>query len=58
MNIWPPIIVLLLMALSFGISCSKTGEQRPVYNPISDLIGSAIMGVILYWGGFFDPLLR
>jgi hypothetical protein len=58
MTIWPPIIILMLMALSFGINCAKAGQSRPAYSPVADLVGSAITGAILYWGGFFEPLLR
>lgn len=58
MSIWPPIIIILLMAIDFGITTAKAGEPRGNHNPLVTLLGAAITCSLLYWGGFFAPLLR
>jgi hypothetical protein len=57
-SIWPPIILILLMAIDFGVTLAKAGELKGKHNPLITLVGMAITGSLLYWGGFFVPLLR
>lgn len=58
MSIWPPIVMLLFMMLNFAISLAKAGESRGAFNPLLNLLDAAALAAILYWGGFFQPLLR
>lgn len=57
MSIWPPIVLILLMAVDIDITIAKAGEPRGKYHPGYALVGIAITCAILYWGGFFAPLL-
>jgi len=51
-SVWPSLIWLALTILGFGL---QGGDKtlRPTH-----LVSYGIQTVILYWGGFFDPLLR
>lgn len=50
---WPQIIYLLLVALGFGVTVAKHGEQRYPHSVWTQLIGMVIVLPLLYWGGFF-----
>lgn len=51
----PQILVIVLMAMSLGISLIKHGECRTgKYNFFVDLFAVAIEVAILYCGGFFS----
>jgi hypothetical protein len=49
----PQIILIFLMCFEFAMSVVKAGEPRDNYDPVKALIGGAIMGGLLWWGGFF-----
>lgn len=50
---WPQITILVLVFLEFVGALSKHGEPRPPYNAGLTLLGSGILLVVLWWGGFF-----
>lgn len=51
----PQIIIIVLMAVSFGITIAKDGEERDPYNWWQAFISIVIMMLLLWWGGFFTP---
>ena len=53
----PSLILLGMFTLSLGISIANHGKPRSNESAVSTLIAIAIWLVILYWGGFFNPLI-
>ncbi len=50
---WPQIAVIVLYALSLGITLSKDGQPQPPYNFWTSLLGIGIQVGLLIAGGFF-----
>lgn len=58
-SILPAITYLFLTAIGIGIIASKNGTPKTEsYNIFSSILYSIPVWVILYWGGFFDALLK
>jgi hypothetical protein len=59
LNNLPQFIMLVLVFLSLGMSSERSGKERTGTNNFwVDLIAMVISQSILYWGGFYDKLLR
>ena len=50
----PQLIVLLLMAMGWGITLVKDGERQANYSIVTHTISTMITLGLLYWGGFFS----
>jgi len=50
---WPQITLLILMALGVGLASAKHGEPQPRYNAGVTIISTIILGVLLWFGGFW-----
>ncbi len=56
MNIgWPQAIYLALVMLGIGLELARHGEAKKPgrHNAWATMIGSAIVLLLLWWGGFF-----
>jgi hypothetical protein len=51
-SVWPSLIYLVLIFTSIGISTGKDDLS------MSHIVANTVVFGLLYWGGFFDPLLR
>jgi hypothetical protein len=54
MSVWPPLIMIIWVTLALGINLA-------VANGKDLLLSFGVTGALcalLWWGGFFDPLLR
>ena len=50
----PQILVIVLWALSLGLTLAKHGEPRGGKESVwTALVGVAIMAALLWWGGFW-----
>ena len=49
----PQIILLVLIASSWGIAMAKDGEKRDDWSAIWGTISALILGGLLWWGGFW-----
>lgn len=49
----PQILVIVLLSIGLYRSASQHGQPDTPINFWATLIGAAIMGSLLYWGGFF-----
>lgn len=57
MSVWPQLIYLALVVIGLTLAAVNHGRPREEYHfGLSLFAAVAILG-ILYWGGFFDPLL-
>lgn len=57
MHLWPQITMLALVAIGFGVSLARFGEQRrDTYDWTDLIVGPALILTILYCGGFFTPM--
>lgn len=57
MTIYPALIYIVLSAI--GIVLARHGKAKDEsYNFFSTLFHSSILWTILYWGGFFDSILK
>jgi len=54
----PQIALIALFAMSLGATIAKRGQKRENYSVTSALISIAMQGGLLYWGGFFDVLMK
>ncbi|NIK62600.1 hypothetical protein [Xanthomonas cannabis] len=57
MNIgWPQALYLALLLIGLGIDISKHREMKKPerHNAIAHFIGSLLICLLLYWGGFFS----
>jgi hypothetical protein len=52
MSIWPPLIYIAITFVGIGMLAAK--DKLDVFRFIAEVL---LFG-LLYWGGFFDPLLR
>jgi hypothetical protein len=52
MSVWPPVIILCWIAVVIGIAIAEAKDV------LLCLAGMAALCALLWWGGFFDPLLR
>ena len=50
----PQIIVIVIMAMEFGIYLAKNGSSRGEYSAFGKAIDVVIFSTLLYWGGFFS----
>ena len=57
MTIWAPLAYVGLSILGFGFAIAKHGQPREPYNMWTLLLGTALSWSLLWWGGFFEPLL-
>lgn len=57
MSIWPQLVYLGLMVFGLGLALSKHGDQTTI-SIWAISIRSGVALALLYFGGFFDPLLR
>lgn len=58
MNNLPQYIYLGLVFIGIGYSTAKYGQSKGSYD-WADIMGTPIIGVgLLYWGGFFDGVLK
>lgn len=53
----PQLIYIVLMALSLGLNFASHGKPREPGNAWYAVAALAIVLPLLWWGGFFDPLL-
>lgn len=53
---WPEAILLVLMAIDFGVALAKNGEARrpSTISALDSLCGKIIALAFLWWGGFFS----
>ena len=56
----PQLIYIAMTFIGVGMVISKHGEPKknPNYNAGESIFASAIIWVLLYWGGFFDGFFR
>ena len=55
----PQFIMIALFFLSLGLSTERSGKEKTgTYSFWVDLVAALISQAILYWGGFYDGLLR
>ena len=52
------IILIVLTAISLGITVANHGKPRPPYSIGLSLVDIAIVYSLLYWGGFWDVLFK
>lgn len=52
MSVWPSLIYLLLVLFSLGVNAGKDEKMGTM------LLANVITLSLLWWGGFFDPLIR
>lgn len=57
MSVWPPITYAMLGILDLGFVIAKHGQPRDPYSVWSQVFAIALSWSILWWGGFFEPLL-
>lgn len=55
---WPQIIYLLLIALGLGVWLSQYGKPNTGKHGMETPLATIITLALLYWGGFFDPILK
>jgi len=54
----PQLIYIALILTSLVLSGYRHGkDKKGKYNLWADLIAMALMVGLLYWGGFFDPII-
>ncbi|MDT3557947.1 hypothetical protein ROV95_17775 [Stenotrophomonas maltophilia group sp. msm1] len=53
---WPQAIYLLLVLIGLGAEIARHGElKKPArHNAVTSFITVMLIGLLLYWGGFFD----
>lgn len=50
----PQIIYLCLLMLGMGVALSRHGQPKTgAHNAMYDIVATAIVVSLLYWGGFF-----
>jgi len=52
------ITILILMVLSLIVGLAKDGQPRENWSFDSVLASELILGIILWWGGFWEPLFK
>lgn len=56
---WPQLIWLAMNLLSLGCVLAKHGQpEKGNHNFFVSLVLTVLMGLLLYWGGFFDAMRR
>lgn len=60
MSIWPPIVMIALMSCGVFTALTRFGEPKKAdrYDIVDLLLAPAVMATLLWWGGFWEPLLR
>jgi hypothetical protein len=60
MSILPQIIVIALSFIGIGIEIAKDGQMKEPkkYNAKVHIIATIITLSLLYWGGFFDNIIK
>ena len=59
MNMIPQLVYVAMMFLGLGISMAKHGQQgdHGKHNCLVDLVSQVLVAALLWWGGFFEPLM-
>lgn len=47
------IIIMIMLAIEFGMTLSKHGQSKGVYNIWAYLFDASILIGLLWWGGFW-----
>jgi hypothetical protein len=50
----PQTILVVMCAFEFAVHCAMSGHPRGTFNPGFRAIDTAILFVLLWWGGFFS----
>ena len=51
---WPQVIWIIIAGIRLGVHIARHGEpMNQRYHAGARLVGVAMMGGLLYWGGFF-----
>lgn len=56
MHVWPQITYLTLVLVGAGYNIAKYGETKVSKHDWSDFVSTALILIVLYYGGFFSPL--
>lgn len=54
----PQLILILIIVLGLAASVCDHGQPRKPENAWHGIIATSITIMLLYWGGFWDELLR
>jgi hypothetical protein len=54
----PQITMIIILCIGFGISLANHGKPRSEENAFIVFVSTVITLAILYWGGFFDCLIK
>lgn len=54
----PQILWICLTMLVLGVTMAMHGKPRPAFNFPLMLAGSGLEALLLWWGGFFEPIFR
>lgn len=55
---WPQILYISFCVLGLGFAIAKHGEPSDPFDMRKTAAAIAVAWSLLYWGGFFDPLLK
>lgn len=55
---WPQILLIALYCIVFTVHSIKDGEPRGNYSVWGVLVGIALNVSILYFGGFWNPIVN
>lgn len=53
----PQFIYLLLLLVGLCLSANRHGREKKE-NFWTDVISTVVIQALLYWGGFFDPIIN
>ncbi|MGB3042500.1 MAG: hypothetical protein WBB98_04880 [Xanthobacteraceae bacterium] len=56
MTIWPQIVYITLTCFGVGVTLARYGEAKVSRYDWTDIFATALVGTILYFGGFFAPI--
>lgn len=54
----PQIILIAMFSADLGITIAMHGKPRDKFNALTTLIAIMIHFTILYFGGFWEPLIK
>jgi hypothetical protein len=58
MDTLPQIIYIALTLIGIGFIASKHGKPQQPYNFWASLFSTIFIFILLYFGGFFNPLIQ